>query len=752
MRLKRSNAGVRVYVLVSFVVLLLTAVVPTSALALNPERHYEMVSPVFKGGFGVGSLNAASIFVAPDGESAAYFSPGAFSGAPSSWQGLFDYVARRGAAGWSTVPLMVPAPLLPGFQTSDLSQLLDQVLVVGQPGDTHYILRNDEADLVLRSTSLSDVSANWELAGVLQSVVHTNANLQPAIFGGTRDLCHVLLSTGAVSDVLVPAALGAERPLYEFDRGCNGEPSALRLATVNNAGMPLAPKCPAGAGSGTYAQKVSAFNAMSEDGAEVFFTGCLSGSGAAVPGSLHQLFVRVGGARTLEVSRPLSPCVAQGVSGEVPCDGASERPSADFVGASEDGSTVYFTTAAPLVEGDKDSGNDVYMAKIGCPEAKPGCGAGERQVRALVQVSHDPNGGAAEVQGVVRVAPDGRRVYYVASGDLLSSAQGAALEGEGRPVPRAGAENLYVYDAATANTAFIAELCSGAGLSGTVEDSQCPNGQSDSSLWLNEGPEAQTAGSDARFLVFSTVGELTGDDANAHRDVYRYDAETGVLRRVSLGEDGYAANGNASPLGSSILPAHFGGSVVDQYEMESRAVSEDGSRIVFTSAAALSPAAGNGLANAYEWHMSPGEREGRVSIVSTGQADAPVVDVVISPNGRSVFFLTTQGLVPQDTDGAADVYDARLGSGFATEPAESRPCQGDACQGPLMNPAPLLVPGSVSQAPGENLTAPAPPQTAPKPNAKAGRCKKSFVRRKGKCVKAHKAKARKAGHGRRGSR
>ena len=159
--------------------------------------------------------------------------------------------------------------------------------------------------------------------------------------------------------------------------------------------------------------------------------------------------------------------------------------------------------------------------------------------------------------------------------------------------------------------------------------------------------------------------------------------------------------------------------------MDNRAISEDGSRIVFTSVAPLSREASNGLSNAYEWHENPSEGEGRVSLVSTGGADEPVQDVVISPNGRSIFFVTTQGLTPQDTDGAPDVYDARLEGGFLQSPAQGRPCQGDACQGPLTNPAPLLVPGSVSQPPGENLPAPKVTKAKPKAKLKAKKKKSS---------------------------
>ena len=116
---------------------------------------------------------------------------------------------------------------------------------------------------------------------------------------------------------------------------------------------------------------------------------------------------------------------------------------------------------------------------------------------------------------------------------------------------------------------------------------------------------------------------------------------------------------------------------------------------------------------------------------------------MITPSGRDIFFMTVQGLLAQDTDGAEDVYDARLGPDFPAEPAKAKACEGDACQGPLTNPAPLLVPGSVSQAPGENLPAPpaATPVVTPKKKGAVSSCSKGRRRRHGKCVKAKKSAA-----------
>jgi hypothetical protein len=285
---------------------------------------------------------------------------------------------------------------------------------------------------------------------------------------------------------------------------------------------------------------------------------------------------------------------------------------------------VFFTTTAALTAEDTDVGNDLYLAQIGCPEGEPECAASERVMTALTQVSHDPRAGeAAEVQGVVAVAPDGSRAYFVARGVLSEApnAQGA--------VAATGANNLYVYDASSGNVAFIGKLCSGHGDSGTVADARCSSGSaSDTSLWLGTGGEAQTAGADGQFLVFTTYAQLTSSDTDTAKDVYRYDATTGALGRVSGGEDGYDANGNNDSFDATISEGQRGGggvhSVRLQYEMSTRAISEDGSRIVFKTSEPLSPAATNGLDNVYEWHEAPaGDGEGSVSLISGGSGETP---------------------------------------------------------------------------------------------------------------------------------
>jgi hypothetical protein len=737
----RSNAGVRVCALVSVVVVSILCFTAGSALALSPERHYELVSPVFKGGYGAEEIDA----VAADGESVAFYSPGAFAGAPAGSDQI-DYVARRGLSGWSTAPLMPPPSVSGSDQfAADVSPSLDSILVLSKPGPNHESAAKlgTEFEFLLHSTGLPDTSENWEVGGMaLKALIRGPKELRPGeaeatpgelvldYNGASADFCHILFNA-SIGQFLLPEALASgETPIYELDRGCNGGSVSLHVVALDNKGKGISPKCSGDIGIGeTFdSEDASSYNAIADGGEEVFVTTCTNAIPRGSPGAVNQLFVRLGAAKTLEVSRPLVP-----VCHEVPCPGSGERASANFVGASEDGSRVFFTTAAPLTAGDGDAGNDLYMAEIGCGEGGVECGVAERVVTSLVQVSHDPTSGeAAEVLGVVGVAPDGSRAYFVARGVLSGEAN---AEGD---APVKGADNLYVYEPAPDHegqfkTSFIGDLCSGQARSGTIADVHCPSGaESDTTLWVGTSGEAQTAGADGGFLVFSTYAQLTGDDTDTAKDVYRYDAATGMLDRVSVGEAGADANGNNSLFDATIAAAHRGGGAQEkvrfQYEMNNRAVSEDGSRIVFRSSEPLSPAATNGLANVYEWHQAAGGGEGSVSLISSGSAEASVDQVVISPDGANVFFSTVQGLVAQDTDGAPDIYDARLGEGFPVPSLPAKPCSGDACQGPLTNPAPLLIPGSVAQAPGGNFAAPTP--TAVKAKTKAKKKKKKKKKKK----------------------
>jgi hypothetical protein len=301
MRLKRPKPGARLCVLALFVVLSVTALAPAPASALPEGRVYEMVSPVYKAGFGAG-LSA----VAPDGESVAFNSLGAFAGLPKSTTGN-DYMAHREAGkGWFTLPEEVPFQ----GQTSDYSSTLEYVFGAAPVGPEGQPEELAESEYLLHRADTPDIAANWEVFGGLTFNSNPGTASKPEalkVRGESGDLCHAV--AWAESGVLL-----------DVSRGCGGELPSVHAVGVRNrlggSGEPgaITATCWAELGVGFHyliggSEPEASYNAISADGRELFFTANVEegiASGACESGR-HQLFVRVGGSRTLEVSRPLDP-------------------------------------------------------------------------------------------------------------------------------------------------------------------------------------------------------------------------------------------------------------------------------------------------------------------------------------------------------------------------------------------------------------------------------------------------------------
>lgn len=768
---------------------------PQAAFALPEGRHYEMVSPTYKGGYGVNQLIGAAMPVgggetAGEGDFIAFNSYGAFNNADNAF--LFtDYLAHRESALWSTEAFSPPATVWPGEDRVDVNPALNRSLYqVGAEGLSKGAAGYESPpEFVVQGQSVSGVE--WDFATVpLKRIDGKLLELSHASARSSEDFCHIVFplalegTAEQLQEALLPAALGTQSLLYELESGapgCGGK--ALRLVAVENESgikepQPLDPYCLAFTGSPPESSG-SLLNAMSTDGKTVFFETNLNLTKPGCDGESLEpqdpavLFARLEGKKTVEISTPIkADCKETTPSKEAaPCyDAIKENAAfkafagqqrAVFDGANKAGTRVFFTTAQPLVTEDsevrceerpggvegfgtlsnclsgqeetqygkvKRFGNDVYMAELGCPEAKGSCLAAEREVTSLVQVSHSPHGEASEVQNALVISPDGERVYYVGRGVVTEE-----VGPEGAHAVK-GADNLYVYDAGEKVTKFIAELCSGSEMSGEVKDSHCPASEeaTDATLWeknskLGEARELQAAGRHGEFLAFVSYGRLASGDTDNMKDVYLYDALTGVLTRVSTGEGGYDANGNNELFGAELPKLTQSGQMSGDYELNYRAVSEDGSRVVFETSEPLSPGAVNGLTNIYEWHA------GRVALLSSGTGEESVGQqetVAMTPSGKDIFFITNQSLVEQDTDEAKDVYDAREGEGFPASQAVHRPCSGEACQGPLTNPAPLLVPGSVSQAAGENVIRPLPKTKNHKPRRRLKQRRGRHRRRK----------------------
>jgi hypothetical protein len=172
---------------------------------------------------------------------------------------------------------------------------------------------------------------------------------------------------------------------------------------------------------------------------------------------------------------------------------------------------------------------------------------------------------------------------------------------------------------------------------------------------------------------------------------------------------------------------------------QSRYLSDSG-RLFFNSSDALVPADTNGNEDVYEFEPLGGEGQpasndctptslsygassgGCVDLISSGTSSEESAFLDASESGDDVFFLTNSKLSPQDLDSSLDVYDAHVCSAALPCPPPAPPappiCEGDACQQPAVPPNDA-TPGSLTFNGAGNLT----------------ECPKGKKLQKGKCVK-----------------
>ena len=358
-----------------------------------------------------------------------------------------EYLARRGTARWWTESVGLPA----GFPVGEACLPRQRRTLMSRrtsnrcsPGDSSAptLLDPKKTKLTIRLRDFSFIGrtcltrAKVGNSRVRSCTGRPQLGIALTLTGASPDFCHTLFES---TSPLLAGVEGKGQEAYELDRGCDGGPGSLQLIGLNDESAPklINASCEnAEVGAQEFAVSQNFYNTISADGSEVFFMDCLgpepSTGGSNIP---HQLFLRLGETHSIEVSKPLAE--SDSCAELSACEVDAARPVADLAGASQDGATVYFSTADTLTPGDMDTSTNLFVARIGCPEGGSTCGVPARRVTSLVQVSHGPHAGdAAEVQGVVRVAPDGSRVYFVARGMLseTANAQGAS--------PASGADNL----------------------------------------------------------------------------------------------------------------------------------------------------------------------------------------------------------------------------------------------------------------------------------------------------------------------
>jgi len=727
----------------------LTTKEPTSTFALPDGRAWEMVSPPNKQGAPVEALTREGgvILASEDGDKLTYVVDGALGedvegNRSPEWQ---QVLATRGASEWSSQDVATPSSKAKGvspgqapeyqFFTPELSSALVEPTSISGAPEPPLAPGVTQATMYLRDNA----------SGTFLPLV-TDANVASAtVFGGqihfvsaTADLSHVVIASNVAL-----LGTGSAPGLYEWSAG------QLQFVSLLPDGV-----TPAKAAELGFLGRVLT-HAISSDGSRVVWTNKedLSGRG----GHLYLHDTAKGETVKLDAAQGIAEPAGVGV--------------AQFQGASSDGSRVFFIdkqrlTADSTAEPAFPEKPDLYECVIVEEAGKLAC-----QLHDLT-VDHN-EGGHAAVQGVLfGTSEDATSTYLVAQGVLASNQNG---NGEAAV---AGKNNLYALhlDGATWTTTFIATLSS--------EDSA----EWEANKVANTAYLTARTSPNGRYLAFMSAASITGYDnvdaspeAKGARDqeVFLYDSQTASLRCVSCNPSGARPSGvldqNESGEGLGLLVdrrkiwlGHYLAGNIPGWTaqsltsalLQSRYLSNEG-RLYFNSPDSLVPVVSSHAENVYEYEPSgvgncESSSGGCVSLLTPGTSDKESAFIEATPDASDVFFVTESQLLPQDTDTAFDIYDAR-------ECSEGSPClsiptppPGGCAEAGTCRPAspPQVIPGgpggsATFSGPG-NASSPAAkgqvqgakgatPTPKPKPLSRAQKLAKALKA----CKKQHQAKKRK---------
>jgi hypothetical protein len=705
-------------------------------------RRYEMVTPPVKNGALIGSLFAGHRppVVANSGEEVIAPSDQCFEG-PESCVGVRltegePYGFVRTAGGWVTEPFAPPA----GFEGDSYWSVNANTGTAlfsapGSPGGPDDFYGREPGGVFTPIGPFGELKPGSGAAQANASV------MTPVGVFSTADLSHVVYEP---TEKLWAFDESGVNGLYEYAPGVKDtQPLMVGVEGGYEEGEnhDLVSVCETKLGD---LESGNRSEAVSENGHIVYFTAGERTSGCAVGAKaplVTGLYARVDGESANAHTVLVSARAAAGCDTLVCEEDASkveDLRTANFEGASGDGSRVFFTDAQQLTNGAVESSASAAEQQCAAPE--PGgcnlyesvctepCGppgeAPDPKARELFDVSETSEAEGPRVQGVMAVSADGSHVYFVAEGVLTGEE-----ENEEHEKAVSGEDNLYVYDEGPGGTrghvTFITRLAGG-------------DGQEEQ--WLTKTSGTANVTPDGRFLVFTDDRALTHDDtreegadAEHAAQVYEYDAATRVLRRISAGEDEYNDDGNAETGNAYIAyPAREAtdGSVPIRRDPS---MADNGELVFFESPIALVPGAledasigeGKYAYNVYEWYngqvylVSDGKDVTGDSAVSESQNPRGPTELLgVGVNGADVIFSTFDQLVPEDQDTQRDYYDAHLcsteGKPCIEQVQEPGPCLEGACQGPVGAPTGVVAPGSATLSGSGNL----PPPPAEKPVVK----------------------------------
>jgi hypothetical protein len=715
----------------------------SGAAANLPDcRGYEMVSPVDKNGGAIststpfwgegrGAYNQASL----DGNKLTFSSGTSFAGNLSS-RNVNQYIAARGASGWTTqgidAPLSTMAPIY-GFLSFETwlntFKLFTPDLSTGWMTDQNAVPLTPDATVGQANLYRRDSLGGYQAltTGTAENV-DTNVDYNPDVQGHSADFSHIAFS---VPGKLTPDA-AATTGLHQIYVHSDGE---LHLISVAPNGIAHRQGGTVGWVISAYETVASATHAVSDDGSLIYWTaGRAAGNTIYLRQNPDQpQSAMANGAATgtgnftsgsTEVTGVTTSSGAFAVGQTIASEGIPRGTTIVAVGPStltlSAAVTNSFTTA-PL-----ESFSE-------CTEAAKAC---------TLQVSETQGFSNYTGPQFWTAAADGSKMFYTdgptfaeeanlyefdlasetstlvagkTSGVLGASDDASAIYFDSAEVLDAGATagqpNLYLYRNGTFT--FIGTLAPGDVGTASIE------GPFPSVPTVNHGGSrghASRVSPDGDHLVFESVSpslaaSLGYDNADAingkpSMEVYRYDAEAnggaGQLSCVSCNPAG------VRPVGEALRKSYFDTAFDNREDYytsmwaaawiqtwihpmhHSNVLSEDGDRIYFNSFDALVPQDTNGAQDVYQW-QAPGTgdctqqspsfsplNEGCIGLISTGASADRSEFVDATPDGSSVFFETFSSIDPRDP-GLVDIYVAREGGGFPL-PTPSLACEGEGCQ------------------------------------------------------------------------
>jgi hypothetical protein len=743
-----------------------------SAISTLPDnRAYEMVSPIEKGGLSVlPNLAVADVggerVIVDGGSKNALLSSGASwiadTRTPTGWSGVQIGPAPTAAADFfrqAEVSLNGVSEDFSSFAFQSVMPLdlrdttggMGEYIRTGPSGPFEWVTGPPAPAL--------PVSEPGECEGGLEPV---NCTTDRSAFAGASSDLHDIV-WGQYHPLLAPPASLSGYPAdthehgYEVYESVNGVDQLVGLVPAGSereCGPShencVVPPCGAamgneGGGAVNEFGETAAFGfapvagAVSRYGSQVIFTSPdpvpykEATHGCAPP----EIFLRESGTATIQVS-------ASHKAGGDP-SGSKEKV---YAGSSEEGghlNTAFFISKEEMTEDANTGGADEGIALYAYTLA---AGLQPEKLVDLTPVNNTPGpSGVAEVV-FLGASTDGKLVYFTAASVLTAEPNSHGL------TAKPGESNLYLYDATTRRTTFIAH---GAGLApphiGLQYDPNPPAGGRLTSELTPDGRHLVFTSSE-RLSEYNNVGpECSGHANNGEPirepgpcgEVYLYTVADNSLACLSCNPSG------APPAGSARLPERFVETpLYPGLEPGTlpvpKAISDDGSRVFFSSPDQLTgevppPATTNGPSEplAINWEFEPNVFEyeaGGVHLI----APAAVL-LTTTSSGRDVFFDTLRQLVPQDRDGSPDVYDAREGGGFPVLAPSA--CSEGSCQG-VPGSAPIFAtPATATFSGPGNFSFPLRPV----------KCKKGRVLKHKRCVKRARGRhARKSSAKRRGAR